>query len=102
MKLTLNLLKCKFFVKKIKILEHQCESNRICLSENKLTMFQKYSVLTNSVKVLRFCHMLSFLKEYISEQADLSTIMKRAIAEKIREEIIDEKRRRTKTLTDFN
>ena len=46
--------------------------------------------------------MLSFLKGYISEQADLLTIMKRVIVKKIREEIIDEKRRRTKTLTDFN
>ena len=102
MKLTLNPLKCKFFVKKIKILEYQCELNRICLSENKLTMFQKYSVLTNSVKVLRFCHILSFLKGYISEQVNLSIIIKRVIVEKIREEIINEKRRRTKTLTDFN
>ena len=54
------------------------------------------------MKVIRFCHMLLFLKEYISERADLLTIIKRSIVEEIREEVMAGKKRKLKTLTGFN
>ena len=100
-RLTLNLKKCKFFVSRIQILEHQRDVIDIKSSKNKLKMFREWSSLTFKKELDRFLHMLSFLKNYILERADRTTLLKTTIIEKITSTIVNEKKRITRKIKNF-
>ena len=100
-KLTLNLKKCKFFVARIQILKHQRDVIDIRSSKDKLKIFRKWSSLTSKKELNRFLHMFSFLKNYILERANRTTLLKTTIIEKITSTIMNEKKRITRKIKNF-
>ena len=80
-KLTLNPLKCSFFVPSVKILGYQRDGEGIRPSNDKLGQFREWSISTNKEELMRFLNTLPFLKAFIPDRADHITIMKTAMVE---------------------
>ena len=100
-KLTLNFKKCKFFVSRIKILNHQKNVMSIRSFENKLKMFKKWFSLKNKIELDKFLYMLSFLKNYIFEKVDKTVLLKTAVIKKMIIIIQNDKKRTSKKMIDF-
>ena len=100
-KLTLNLKKCKFFVLRIKILNHQKNVMNIRSFENKLKMFKKWFSSKNKTELDRFLYMLSFFKNYISERVDKTVFLKIAVIKKMMIIIRNDKKKTSKKMINF-
>ncbi len=67
----------------LKILSFEKSESDIRSSLNKIAAIRDWFELKNDKKLLRFCFMLFFLRALISDRADLTSIMKKMILEKM-------------------
>ena len=100
-KLTLNFKKCKFFVSRIKILNHQKNVMNIRLFENKLKMFKKWFFSKNKTELDKFLYMLFFLKNYIFEKIDKTVLLKTAVIKEVMTIIRNDKKRISRKMINF-
>ena len=100
-KLILNFKKCKFFVFRIKILNHQKNVMSIRSFENKLKMFKEWSFSKNKIELDRFLYMLFFLKNYVFERIDKTVLLKTAVIEKMTTIMRNDKKRISKKMINF-
>ena len=100
--LTLNLDKSKFFAQTIEILGHTKDAQGIHFSANKIVVFHDYFTPTNKEELLRFLHMLPFLRTFIPRQTDQSMIMCWAIIESITEVNCNGRKQKIKKYMDFH
>lgn len=97
----MNSAKCKFFVKKLKILKFERNEFDIRPSIDKIATIRDYSKSKDEKELLRFCYMLSFLRAVILDRANLCAIMKRVIVEEIITYTHQDRKRTSKIVVKF-
>lgn len=88
-------------MRKLKILKFEKDEFEIRSLINKITIIRDYSKSKNEKKLLRFYYMLSFLRTIIFERINLCFIMKKIIMKKIITYTLNDKKRISKFVVEF-